>query len=139
MRLLLEAVSLNIIRNLSNRKFLIFFWFFDLAIEAKAVENWVWIPSTEDGGRTKVSLAEIEAQAQPYFHVTDDVTFELFTLKNPYNAQIISPSNLTSITDSNLNPNVPTRISIHGWQERGAMRKAFLDGKFTVSERTRNF
>lgn len=117
--------------------FLTDFFFFQslcnlVGFEAKSIESadeWVYVP-TENGGRTKVNLAEARAQIQPFFLASDEVTFELYTLKNPSKPQWLSMSNVSSITESNLNPKVPTRFSIHGWQERGTMRNTFLDGEF---------
>lgn len=70
-----------------------------------------------------------KALPQPFFEVTADVEFNLYTLKNPKKPQVVSPHNLTTILASNYNPNVPTRFFIHGWQERGNMKKHFTEGK----------
>lgn len=89
---------------------------------------------TRNGLPTRVNLAEAMAQVQPFFLVENDVTFELYTLKNKINPQILSMDNITSITESNFNKNVPTRIYIHGWQEYGGiMKKCFNDGKLLIN------
>lgn len=88
---------------------------------------------TRNGSIARVNLTEAMAQLQPFFFVEHDVTFELYTLKNQIAPQILSMDNITSITTSNFNKDLPTRIYIHGWQEYGGnMKKCFNDGKFTL-------
>lgn len=64
-----------------------------------------------------MSLANLEMTPQLYYNAMAEVSFELYTLKNPTKAQIILPEDIKSITESNLNPNIPTRIIIHGTME----------------------
>lgn len=89
----------------------------------------IFVP-TYDGRITRINVTEASLQAQPYFEVEQEVAFELFTLKNPNKVQILSLNNITSITASNFNKKVPTRIFIHGWQEySGTLKKIFIEGK----------
>ncbi|XP_055300053.1 inactive pancreatic lipase-related protein 1-like [Sitodiplosis mosellana] len=89
--------------------------------------KWVFVP-TRNGLITRVNLAEAMAQVEPYFSVEQDVTFELYTLKNKITPQILLMDNVTSITASNFNRNVPTRIYVHGFLEYGGnMKKIFND------------
>lgn len=85
---------------------------------------------TRNGSITRVNLAEAMAQVEPYFLVEEDVQFELYTLNNKITPQVLSMDNVTSITASNFNKNVPTRIYIHGFLEYGGnMKRLFNDGK----------
>lgn len=60
----------------------------------------------------------------------DDVTFELYTLKNKHKPQVLLPGNLLTIETSNFNGSLPTRIYIHGFLEfAGNMKSHFNDGK----------
>lgn len=76
----------------------------------------------------------IIAVVQSDFVVSDDdeVTFELYTLKNPSNPQMLSLRSLQSITSSNFDRHIPTRIYIHGWQEWHNMKLLLNDGYKTV-------
>lgn len=86
---------------------------------------------TRNGTIARVNLTEAMEMIQPYFQLEQDVKFELYSLKNPNKPQILSLDDLNTITTSNFNKNVPTRIFIHGWQEYGnSLRNIFTDGKF---------
>lgn len=92
-------------------------------------DEWVLVPSG-NGSIIRVNLAVEMLRAEPAFSPEKDVTFELYTLKNMDKPQILSMDDITSITESNFNKNVATRIYIHGWQEYlGNMKKCFNDGK----------
>lgn len=56
---------------------------------------------------------------QLYFDAERDTIFELYTLKNPTNFQVIKINDQASLAASNFNPNVPTRFLIHGSYEDG--------------------
>lgn len=92
--------------------------------------NWVLVPN-RFGLMHRVNMDDEMSQVQPFFLAEQDVSFELYTLKNQNTPQILSTENITTITSSNFNKKVPTRIYIHGWQERfGSMKKCLNDGKF---------
>ena len=63
------------------------------------------------------------------FDVSKDVQFDLYTLRNPTTAQILTIDNTTSIDESNFNRELPTRIFIHGFQSKRRLKKALTDGK----------
>lgn len=91
--------------------------------------GWEWIP-TRSGFPIPVNLARAMSKPQPLFNVENDVVFELYTLKNKVQPHILSPYNIHSITTSNFDGSLPTRIYIHGWQEyMGIMKKTLNDGK----------
>lgn len=118
--------------NCLNFHFLIFSSNFSASANAKPadLEEWVFVPG-RNGTIERVNLAE--AEIQPYFLVEEDVSFELYTLKNQATPQILSMNNITSITASNFNKKIPTRIYIHGWQEYGGnMKHTFNDGKLKL-------
>lgn len=131
------------------RKIRFNFLFINYIAPAKYTDKYVYLPD-KNFLPVKVSLANLEVTPQLYYDAMAEVSFELYTLKNPTKAQIISPEDNKSITESNLNPNIPTRIIIHGtiemqmnenfkinpfmisntgWQERGEMKKTLLNGK----------
>lgn len=84
---------------------------------------------TRSGIPIPASIASAFSQPQLYFKVENDVVFELYTLKNKQEPQILSPKNISTITSSNFNKTLPTRIYIHGWQEyAGIMKSYFNDG-----------
>ncbi|XP_055303181.1 pancreatic lipase-related protein 2-like [Sitodiplosis mosellana] len=60
----------------------------------------------------------------------DDVIFELYTLKNKDTPQILSIDNITSITKSNFNKNVPTRFVIHGYLEYNGKLKRIINDAY---------
>lgn len=76
-------------------------------------DEWVLVPSS-NGSIIRVNLALEMRQMEPDFSPEKDVAFELYTLKNVDKPQILSTNDITSITKSNFNKNVPTRIYIHG-------------------------
>lgn len=91
-------------------------------------DEWTLVP-TRSGIPMPVNLASALSQPQLYFNVENDVQFELYTLKNKHEPQILSQWNISTITSSNFNKHVPTRIYLHGWQEHaGIMKKYFNDG-----------
>lgn len=60
------------------------------------------------------------------FSPEEGVIFELYTLKNPREPQILT--DYVSILNSNFNPLRPTRIFIHGWKSR--LNSEFTEGYF---------
>lgn len=98
------------------------------AIPLNVKDGWTLVP-TRSGFPIPVKLANALSQPELYFNVENDVLFELYTLKNKQEPQILSPQNISTITSSHFNKTLPTRIYIHGWQEyAGNMKKCFNDG-----------
>lgn len=60
--------------------------------------------------------------------VDKDVRIELYTLKNPNEAQLLSIGDSNSVRKSNYNAKNPTRIFIHGFQSDGSLTRIFIDG-----------
>lgn len=85
---------------------------------------------TRSGIPIPINLANALAKPQLLFNVEEDVTFELYTLKNKLKPQILLPGNLLTIEASNFNGSLPTRIYIHGFLEfAGNMKSQFNDGE----------
>jgi len=90
-------------------------------------DGWTWVP-TRSGIPMPVKVASAFSGPQLLFNVESDVVFELYTLKNKKQPQILKPGNVSSVTSSNFNQSLPTRIYIHGWQEwAGNMKNYFND------------
>lgn len=76
--------------------------------------RWSYVPDAE--GRVHlVDLNPYETPVEPLYIPDDDVVFLLYTRSNPTTPQILTHNNLGSITNSNFNPNHPTRFTVHGW------------------------
>ncbi|XP_031622980.1 uncharacterized protein LOC116340565 [Contarinia nasturtii] len=101
-----------------------------IAIAKPLESNELILVPTYDGKVTRVNITEAMTQVQTFFDAEQEVTFELFTLKNANKLQILSLNNITSITASNFNKKVPTRFFIHGWQERLSLKKVFAEAYF---------
>lgn len=93
-------------------------------------DGWVIVPD-RSGRPIRVRLDDESVVAlASKFKVEEDVTFELYTMENPHEPQILSPENIKSFEQSYFNKSRPTRIYIHGWQERmGMMKKLLNDGR----------
>lgn len=101
-----------------------------LNLEKDHDDGWTWVP-TRSGIPMPLKVATALSQPQLLFNVEDDVTFELYTLKNKEQPQILVPGDVLSVTSSNFNRSLPTRIYIHGWQEyAGNMKSYFNDGEY---------
>lgn len=75
--------------------------------------RWTMIPDG-DGKMYLVDLNSYDAGKAPLWNVEADVIFMLYTPKNPTVGQKIK-IDANVIRDTNFNPDVPTRIIIHGW------------------------
>lgn len=76
--------------------------------------RWSLIPDSE-GRMHLVDLNPLDLESvEPRSVPENDVVFILNTRSNPTVGQIIT-NTLTSIQNSNFNPNNPTRVTIHGW------------------------
>lgn len=69
------------------------------------------------------SLCFSAISAQIFFDAERDTIFQLYTLKNPTNYQVIKINDQSSLAASNFNPNVPTRFLIHGSYEDGVVSR----------------
>lgn len=91
-------------------------------------DGWTLVP-TRTGIPIPVNIEAAFSQPQLLFTVENDVVFELYTMKNKHKPQILSAGDISTITSSNFNKTLPTRIYIHGWQEyAGIMKKYFNEG-----------
>lgn len=79
---------------------------------------------------TATSSLGMELQPKQFFVVENDVQIDLYTLKNPTEPQILVINDTNSIKESNFNPEVPTRIFIHGFQSEGELRDSLTDGNY---------
>lgn len=71
----------------------------------------------------------VRVKPRQLIQVDKDVRFDLYTPKNPTEHQILQINDADSITQSNYNPEFPTRIFIHGFQSKGELKSIFTDGK----------
>lgn len=67
------------------------------------------------GNINKVAVDLAPNDPVPYFAAKTDTRFELFTLKNPTEPQLLFLDNSTTIDRSNFNSAYPTRMFVHGW------------------------
>lgn len=65
-------------------------------------------------------------------NISKDLQVELYTLKNPMEPQILVINDENSIIESNFNPDVPTRILIHGFRSKGKMGRVFTEGNIVL-------
>ena len=65
-----------------------------------------------------LSLQEPVLSDEPSRNASD-VRFLLFTRQNPDQEQILEFDNPDSVTNSNFNPNLPTKILVHGYTDNG--------------------
>lgn len=96
------------------------------------------VPSA-DGLLYSVDVDAVMSEPFPYFPISVNVLFELFTPLNPDEPQIITHSNETSLRQSNFNPAYPTRILIHGWNSRGSLTPRFAEAYFKKAQHKLNF
>ncbi|XP_022902379.2 phospholipase A1 VesT1.02-like [Onthophagus taurus] len=85
----------------------------------------------ENGSLQLVDLFEVD-EAAPRATI-NDVTFHLFTQRNPNQAQIVPGNNFNALANTNFNPSLPIKFIIHGWnnnagsQVNSAIRPAILN------------
>lgn len=58
------------------------------------------------------------------------VIFELYTLHNPKERQILNTNDTRSLAASNFNASRPTRFVVHGWNTNGGVTTAFQNGSY---------
>lgn len=71
----------------------------------------------------------IEILPKFWININEDVTFNLYSLKNPLVPQTLKINDIKSIDESRFDPEIPTRIFIHGYFSLGQIRRTFIDGK----------
>lgn len=76
------------------------------------------------------AIDSIPIEPEPLFDVEKDAQIHLYTLENPFKAQRLITNNTFSITTSNFNPKVPTRIFIHGFQSGQGFTGSLKKGNF---------
>lgn len=86
-----------------------------------------------------VSYDEDFVEPMKRFEPEKDIQFDLFTMDNPKNSQIIAFENSTSLAQSNFNKNNPTRIFIHGWLPSGCFTTELPDGYFGKGKHNVNY
>lgn len=90
------------------------------------------------GNMYKVDINEVKNVSSPSFSAETDVTFELYTLENPTEPQILSLQNFSAVFESNFHWYKPTRFFIHGWNSHGSHTPKFINaylnkGKFDMN------
>ncbi|CAD7080185.1 unnamed protein product [Hermetia illucens] len=73
----------------------------------------IMIPTST--GMKGVGLGEILADEIKAFISDFNVSFYLFTPRNPQTPQVVATNDTKSLKDSNFNPDFPTRVICHGW------------------------
>lgn len=84
------------------------------------------------------SLSEISKSNQ-FLWPMEGVFFELFTQKNPLQSQHLGLNDMMSINKSNFNPEIPTRILIHGWMSMKSLTFQFANAYFNQNRHNVNF
>lgn len=74
--------------------------------------GWTWVP-TRSGIPIPINLANALSAPQLLFNVENDVAFELYTLKNKHEPQILLPNQISTITSSNFNRSLSTRSKFY--------------------------
>lgn len=87
----------------------------------------------------EVDIEKVINEPTPDFIPHKDVHFELFTPKNPKEAQIIQSQNASELKSTNFNKNLPTRLMIHGWYSQGVLTSQFADAYFEKGQHNLNF
>ncbi|CAD7080186.1 unnamed protein product [Hermetia illucens] len=67
-------------------------------------------------GMKPVGLGEVLADQAKAFVRDFNVSFYLFTHRNPQTPQVLGTNDTKSLKDSNFNPDFPTRFICHGWR-----------------------
>lgn len=83
-----------------------------------------------NGRPQRVNVDDAMSQVIPFFNVERGVVFELYTPSNPEEPDILVLNDVISINRSHFDPNMPTRLVIHGWLSRGTLTSQFTDGNF---------
>lgn len=85
------------------------------------------------------NIENIENGTCPYFLAARDVSFDLYTPKNPTEPQILKMNDFTSVKNSNFDRKLPTRMLIHGWGARTQLAEIFADAYFVKGKHKVNF
>lgn len=71
---------------------------------------------------------ELMDMAQPLLDPNEDIQFDLYTLENPIEPQILRINDTQSFENSNFDRRRPTRIFAHGFQSRGQIKDYLTQG-----------
>lgn len=82
------------------------------------------------GFNPETDIDSLENAPLPFFSVDEDVRFELYTMKNPKEAQVLELNNYTTVKKSHFNWLRPTRIIVHGWMSDETFVSDFADAFF---------
>lgn len=80
------------------------------------------------------NINSISTQSESFINIENDVRFDLYTLNNPSEAQILVTNDTNFITASNYNPKNPTRIFIHGYRSAVRLTSALKKGNFIQNQ-----
>lgn len=92
-----------------------------------------------DGSVYSVNVDAALEEPFPYFPINTAVRFELFTVSNPTEPQLITHRDEATLSNSNFDPNRPTRIFIHGWNSQGLLTPRFAEAYFQKGGHDVNF
>lgn len=89
--------------------------------------EWTMIPD-ENGNMHMVNTFSAMNEPVPFFNAHVGVIFELYTLRNPVEMQVLHTGNVAELANSYFNGSRPTRIVVHGWNSRGGVTTTFQKG-----------
>lgn len=82
----------------------------------------------ENGNMHMVNTFSAMNEPVPFFNAHVGVIFELYTLRNPVEMQVLHTGNVAELANSYFNGSRPTRIVVHGWNSRGGVTTTFQKG-----------
>lgn len=97
--------------------------------EAENEGEWCLVPDS-DGELQLVNTLVALSQPVPHFSPRFGVRFELFTLRNIDQPQLLNALDLDALHSSDFNPNRPTRFVTHGWRAGGWLTEMFVKGMY---------
>lgn len=92
--------------------------------------EWTMIPDESGQMHMVNTFSAMNAPIEP-FNLHTGVIFELYTLRNPTEAQILHTGNLAELADSYFDPSRPTRFIVHGWNTNGGVTTSFQKGELS--------
>lgn len=81
----------------------------------------------EDGKLYRVNTFAAMMEPVPHFSPRFGVRFELFTLSNTNEPQLLDAQDVDALKNSNFNPSRPTRFVTHGWRAGGSLTELFAN------------
>lgn len=94
--------------------------------------EWTMIPDTEFNMYMIDLNNATTSEPVPHFDATTGVIFELYTLHNPFDAEILQIGKIPELFVSHFNGTRPTRIVLHGWNTNGGVTTTFQNGIIAV-------